>query len=778
MKKGTVVEVIRNDGSADIHFVFYCDQYIPVSRIDQLTLSMLEPCNSVAKMQPQFPSLLDLLATGQVIPQEVTLMNGMERNAFMLKTRTQNCVSVTPFPDAHLFRNTKELFLNHIKIRVEPHRMPVPAPGPEQPKLFSVQDESVSHCLYIQQGDQYHKMNRGQYYEMAIAPFLWVLTCNGMASPKDVKDFEWPIGPDGNIVVTLPPGNVVRCAFRLNQETTDREKRIEMTFAERHPYEFKVIAPVSQTIGDPIWFYQPTGVEAMSGWLTTANYCTHLMNAMLILGRNTTYDVHGTDYLFTIDTVQINRDLFSTMQDVHIFGQLSMPQCPMENVVAARFTVPDALSDGVCQLLRSANETGMDDLFRLPYLYTINVATGSCVKQPIDYTSVNRYDNEIKLPYMDHENYSQLITPEIEMLLMKNVMHQMGFTYSKMGADFLQCPEHSMLIDFYVRRQHGNIGFHFDLTYMFHVSTLSLLFCMPDELVRPGPMIAPVRFGDMPSVSPSPDVTTFTVKNKTCVMVGNAVVTHSTPKTEFLTARGKQAVSFEFQGRAPEFEFNFPDMWVSPAFSAEMERTKNVARSFLRLWHVVSMREEAKKHIGEPVQMFSTEVFRQAIAEIVALQEQWLGARAHTCINIGRGEDIGPHTLSGALASAKIQGYIGGRQANNANSKLPFVAESKANSKLAYSVGFSKTQMNKKSSSKSRVSPKRASTMSSMRDKIRTKLNHLKSIITNADRDVIIGTAALSRSSSRSSSRSTRRASTGQIAKKQKSATRKMRRSL
>jgi hypothetical protein len=212
-----------------------------------------------------------------------------------------------------------------------------------------------------------------------------------------------------------------------------------------------------------------------------------------------------------------------------------------------------------------------------------------------------------------------------------------------------------------------------------------------------------------------------------------------------------------------------------------MERSKTVTRSFLRLWHVVSMRDEAKEHIGAPVQMFDPDSFRQAIAEIIAIQNQWLGARGHTCINVGRGEDIGPQTLSTALASHKIQGYIGGRQANKVDSKLPFVADSK----LAHSVGFSKTLMNKKSSNRSRVSPNRASTMSSMREKIRTKLNHLKSIITNADRDVIIGTALRrrsSRSSSRSSrssrSRGTRRASTGQIAKKQQSATRKMRRSL
>jgi hypothetical protein len=468
--------------------------------------------------------------------------------------------------------------------------------------------------------------------------------------------------------------------------------------------------------------------------------------------------------------VQANRDFFHTMQDVHVFGQLSLPQCPMETVVAARFNVPDRLSDGICQMLRTANEHRMDDLFRLPYLYTINIAAGTCVKQSIDYEKINRFDNEIKLPHMDHAKYSQLITSDIEMLLMKNVMYQMGFTYGKMGEEFPQCPEHSMLIDFYVRRDQTNIGFHFDLTFMFHVSTLSLLFCMPDDIVRPGPMIAPIRFKAQPSVSPLPDVTTFTVKNKTCVMVGNAVVSHSTPSTTLLTARGTQTVPYEYAPQPPGF--NFPDMWISPAFSEEMERSKTVTRSFLRLWHVVSMREEAREHIGAPVQMFDPESFRQAIAEIIAIQNQWLGARGHTCINVGRGEDIGPQTLSTALASHKIQGYIGGRQANKVDSKLPFVVDSK----LAHSVGFSKTLMNKKSSNRSRVSPNRASTTSSMREKIRTKLNHLKSIITNADRDVIIGTA-LRRSSSRSR-RSTRRASTGQIAKKQRSATRRRPQSL
>jgi hypothetical protein len=75
----------------------------------------------------------------------------------------------------------------------------------------------------------------------------------------------------------------------------------------------------------------------------------------------------------------------------------------------------------------------------------------------------------------------------------------------------------------------------------------------------------------------------------------------------------------------------------------------------------------------------------------------------------------------------------------------------------------------------------RASTMSSMREKIKSKLHHLKTIFANANRNVIIVPDALKRRSSRSISRSTsrstsrtRRASTGQIAKKQqRSATRR-----
>lgn len=793
MTRGTIVEVIRNDGTADIHFLFYCDKYIPISSIDQLTPSMLEKCNGVAKMQPQLPSLLDLLATGQVIPplELSTMTRRIQRTEFMNNTTTVNWILVTPFPSVSLFLDTEKLYLNHIKIRVE-NRAPVPMPAPAQPKLFSVQDEAVSQCLYIQQGDQYHKVNRGQYYDMTtFAPLLRVLTCNGMFNPKHVSEFEWPIGQDGNTVVTLPHSNIVRCAFNLNQETTDRDKQIEMTFAHQEPYEFKVSVPVSRTIGDPIYFYQPTGVQEFTGWTIITKYRTHLMDARLMLGKNATYSkdtnqAGGIDYLFTIDPVQINMEFFHTMQDVHIYGDISLPDCPMENVVSARFNVPDALSNGICDILRYADDQKMNDLFRLPYVYTINVATGSCNKRVIDYEQINRIPNEGDLPYLSHADYDKLITPDVELLLMQNIMHQMGFTYSKMGDDFLQCPEHSTIIDFYVRRRHSQVVFHFDLTAMFLVSTLSLLFCMPPGMVRPGPMIAPIAYQAQPSVSPAPDVTTFTVKNKTCVILNNAVMTHSTPGMTHLIKRGKSTVPYEYSPNPPEF--NFPDMWVSPAFSEEMERSTSVSRSFLRLWHVVSMREEARQHIGVPMQMlFAPEVFMQSIVGIMELQKQWLGARGHTCIHVGRGQDIGPQTISRALASAKVQGYIGGRQATKAysklplvaeskvNSKLPFVAESKVNSKLAHSVGFSKTLTSKKSSSESRVSPKRASTISSMREKISSKLNHFKSIITNADRDVIIGTAF--KPSSRGTSR-TRRASTGPNEKKQGSATRRRQRSL
>jgi hypothetical protein len=325
---------------------------------------------------------------------------------------------------------------------------------------------------------------------------------------------------------------------------------------------------------------------------------------------------------------------------------------------------------------------------------------------------------------------------------MGNVLFQMMFTYGKFGTQFMECPEHSMVIDFYVRRDSGQVGFHYDLTEMFQVSSFSLLYSMPPGVIRPGPMFSPVPFGQAPSAVPLSQVTTFAVGRHTCILVNNVAGTHSTPCMESLFERGCKRHKLETMGNGL-YKFNFPEMWIPEEFQAEMVATKETPRSFLRMWHVVNF-ESAMPYLSQPVLMFDRDFFGQMISDTIVMQQKWLAEEPCACIDIGN--QLGPTTISDAAAARRVRGMFGGRQ--SAIHDVPTLFHDKSHDKFhdkshdkyhnkSHTVSNDDAIRIKKSPAPS-ASSKRASTMSSIREKIKSKLTQLKHICADANKNVMV----------------------------------------
>lgn len=727
----TVVEVIR-DG---VSLFFFCNRLSP---------SPLGPTQIVAACPAEYATQMQsILASGQVQGHEFDI----DINSMLIKMNTYPNSAVTPFPNLEQFRN--RFSVNHLTIRMITQR--------EQGKPFSV-DGPSAQCLYIQTGDnQYERLVAGTVYPQPVSVKMMIASCNGLIPVQMLTQGDDYTLTDTEMdqIFALNPSRIIVMSFRLNRASTDRDKKVVIVV----PPGLQISVPVTNDANSsPVCVYEPMSVvERFSKWNIALSYQTDSLTTALTPGANmrvaevNEVNPGQTVYLFEIDVLKINMELLQTMENVRIHGNLNLAHCPLETVVAARFKTPENLSEFVCAMLDNLNrDSRVADLFRLPYLYTLNVANGTCVKQKINHEQINRLPNETALTYLDDALYDQLITPEVEMMLMKNIMFQMAFTYGKFGDNFMSCPQHSMVIDYYVRRAHSQVGFHYDLTANFQVSSLSLLFSMPDGMVRPGPMIAPVHYGA--KVAPSTTVSTFNVARHVCVIVNNSAVTHSTPDMEALSRRGQKYIPFEFT-RTKE-SFDFPEMWVSDEFSHHMEQTKLVPRSFLRLWHVVYVGDEAQSNLGRMEPMFQAE-FPGFVSDVMQIQQEWFRANPCTCINVGGVADIHPTTLSDALKTHKVKGQMGGRQ-SRAESGL-FQRSNK--SKTYASVGLTKM---------SRVSPKRASTMSSIKEKIRVRMNQYKSIFSNPNKNVVI---YLPKKSRRIPATRKRAASMGQLRSKQHSST-------
>ena len=601
-------------------------------------------------------------------------------------------------------------------------------------------DELTASCMYFYDGYLFKPTQPGVMYPVSS------LACATPANFLKIKQLSQ--GIDYNIDFNTPsfmlnPANIRGSAFALTKDSPDENKRVVITIELS-----SLSVPVRYGVySNLICVYIPPGSSMPAPAMT---YRTDIVLNPLRIGQNCHQIPHpnfsgNPNFSLTmIDPDAMTVQCLETLDNVHITANLGLAQCPAERLIAARVATPEPLVTPLRLLVNHLNETLTDvqyGLFRLPFVYEINVQTNTCTKTPINATEIMKLTTETGMSYLSPELYHTLIEP-YEALLIRNMLFQMMFVYEKRGLEFkANCPPHKMLFDFYLRRDSRQVAFHYDRTPFFEVSTLSLLYLMPDRVTRPGPHIIPMPTRIDPSVPGGmhfldPDerseitrVCTFQVQNGTCVMCNNSFTSHSTPGTRQLFARGDQPVSWlRFNPENPDDpanskRFHFPAMHIPDEYKAHMEATKGIPRSFIRMWHVVSQPEsrDSTGIFGAPQLMFSPEEFDGMVSVALQLQELWLRGAACICLEL---TDYHSPSEMSRKVHGNVRGAWGGRQASTKSTKL---------AKLAKSASFSPKA--KEMHSKNQF---RASTMSSVREKIKRKLMQFEKIYKDANQNVLI----------------------------------------
>lgn len=625
-------------------------------------------------------------------------------------------------------------------LRVEDAVMgsPIRQPNLHDPSVMF--NELTASCMYYYDGNSFTPTNHSVLYPVSS---LACATPSGFfrINQLSADDFRFDMA---TLSFMLNPDNIRGSAFALTKDSPDMNKRVVVAVSPSH-----LSVPVNYgRSSNLICLYIPPG----SSSIPAMTYRTNIVLNPLSIGRNCMQIPHpnfqGNPYfsLTMIDPDAMTIECLETLDNVHITGNLQLPQCPTERLIAARVATPEPLVTPLRELVDNLNRglPGAEfDLFRLPYVYEINVQTNTCTKTPVNAAEIMKLNTETGLSYLSQELYHRLIEP-YESLLIRNMLFQMMFVYEKIGPEFkANCPPHKMLFDFYLRRDSRQVVFHYDRTAFFEVSTLSLLFIMPDGVTRPGPHIIPMPTQIDPSVeggmrfldpeTRSGDtltrVCTFQVQNGTCVMCNNTFTSHSTPGTTQLFERGVKPVSWlKFNPQNPDDpanakRFHFPEMHIPQGFRDRMEETKRMPRSFIRMWHVVSDPvRDSTGYFGPAQLMFSPQVFDGMVNDALELQGHWL--RQAGCICVELTQYHSPTEMSEKVHGI-VRGMLGGRHASSS-------LKTKS-AKLAKSASFSlKT---KEMHSKNQL---RASTMSSVREKIKRKLMQFEKIYKDANQNILI----------------------------------------
>jgi hypothetical protein len=627
-------------------------------------------------------------------------------------------------------------------LRLEDAVMESPIRQPNLDELSVMFNELTASCMYYYDGNSFMPTQPHAMYPVSL------LTC---ATPTGFfpiiqlsaeHDYHIDINTSSFM---LNPANIRGSAFALTKHSPDVNKRVVVTVP---PHHLSVLVNHG-SFSNLICLYIPPGSSSPA-----MTYRTDIVLNPLNIGVNCFQSLHPNSqgnpnfHVTMIDPHVMTVECLETLDNVHITGNIQLAQCPSERLIAARVATPEELVTPLRALVYNLNRelpSREFDLFRLPYVYEINVQTNTCTKTPINADEIMKLNTENGMSYLSRELYVTHIAPQ-ESLLIRNMLFQMMFVYEKIGPGFkASCPPHKMLFDFYLRRDSSQVAFHYDRTAFFEVSTLSLLFIMPDGVTRPGPHIIPMPTQIDPSVPGGmryldPEtrsdrltrVCTFQVQNGTCVMCNNTFTSHSTPGTTQLFERGVKTVSWlNFNPHDPDDpanakRFHFPEMHIPDEYKARMEATKIMQRSFIRMWHVVSDPVRDSTGIfGHPQIMFPAEVFDGMVNTALELQGHWLrGAR---CICLELTEYTSPTEMSEKVHGT-VRGAFGGRHASSS-----FKTKSAKLAKLAKSASVSLKAKEMHSNNQFR-----ASTMSSVREKIKRKLMQFEKIYKDANQNVLM----------------------------------------
>jgi hypothetical protein len=649
-------------------------------------------------------------------------------------------------------------------------RLDTPAATFPPPPTMVQMDELSSSCLYcrdpMRTDVSFIQTVHGTQYNLAT---LFCLTSSGFGSLHDLKMGD-SFGDDFMIYdqgrqLRLNPSHVKQISFGLTSESSDHP-RVTLEFANGgYTIPFN-----SRGVTESLHIYVPLNQQN-----AVIHISYHSDYVDVQMSRISAWQLNAAVTL--IDPNSMIATFAKDMRNVHLHANLQLPQCPMEQLVSARVNFA-GLTEPICAFLDNlfTSTEGLDNkdpkkyAIKIPYIYSINMQTMTCTR-----TLMTGHELEKTIPLVTVEEFAHFnatTTPDgltLEQHLIRYTLFQMMLSYRKFTwAEFLTCPVHSITFDLYLRRDASQVVYHYDLTPGNLVSSVGLLYSMPEGHMKMGPQIIPRRYRTYitdalidKNVMP---MCAFVMRNS-AILFNNATSAHTTPNVPNFLSREDYTAPYEVKNSqhatiySAMLNVTHEKITIPPSIRAKLMQSSDpsrTSRTFLRSWHIVDISPEQEANLGitEPVAFSMSMPFGEMATRTMEECFAWVRKAGCTCIEVGMdqaGEVIFPSKIPGHLRGGRTPSQFGKLQAKAAQLK-------------ALSTQ-SKTQYSHRSKM---ASPIRAYTISisHMKQQIGSKLEKIRAVLKNPKKNFVVMSGPRTRSRSHSHT---------QYAPKKRSQTRKVR---
>jgi hypothetical protein len=341
-------------------------------------------------------------------------------------------------------------------------------------------------------------------------------------------------------------------------------------------------------------------------------------------------------------------------------------------------------------------------------------------------------------------HFNATTTPDgltLEQHLIRYTLFQMMLSYRKFTwAEFLTCPVHSITFDLYLRRDASQVVYHYDLTPGNLVSSVGLLYSMPEGHMKMGPQIIPRRYRtDITDALIDKNVMpmcAFVMRNS-AILFNNATSAHTTPNVPNFLSREDYTAPYEVKNSqhatiySAMLNVTHEKITIPPSIRAKLMQSSDpsrTSRTFLRSWHIVDISPEQEANLGitEPVAFSMSMPFGEMATRTMEECFAWVRKAGCTCIEVGMdqaGEVIFPSKIPGHLRGGRTPSQFGKLQAKAAQLKAVSAQ--------------SKTQHSHRSKMASHI---RASTISisHMKQQIGSKLEKIRAVLNNPKKNLLV----------------------------------------
>lgn len=612
---------------------------------------------------------------------------------------------------------------------------------PPPPTMVQM-DELSSSCLYcrdpMRTDVSFTQTVHGTQYNLAT---LFCLTSSGFGSLHDLKMGD-SFGDDFMIYdqgrqLRLNPSHVKQISFGLTSESSDHP-RVTLEFANGgYTIPFN-----SRGVTESLHIYVPLNQQN-----AVIHISYHSDYVDVQMSRISAWQLNAAVTL--IDPNSMIATFAKDMRNVHLHANLQLPQCPMEQLVSARVNFA-GLTEPICAFLDNlfTSTEGLDNkdpkkyAIKIPYIYSINMQTMTCTR-----TLMTGHDLEKSIPLVTVEEFAHFnatTTPDgltLEQHLIRYTLFQMMLSYRKFTwAEFLTCPVHSITFDLYLRRDASQVVYHYDLTPGNLVSSVGLLYSMPEGHMKMGPQIIPRRYRtDITDALIDKNVMpmcAFVMRNS-AILFNNATSAHTTPNVPNFLSREDYTAPYEVKNSqhatiySAMLNVTHEKITIPPSIRAKLMQSSDpsrTSRTFLRSWHIVDISPEQEANLGitEPVAFSMSMPFGEMATRTMEECFAWVRKAGCTCIEVGMdqaGEVIFPSKIPGHLRGGRTPSQFGKLQAKAAQLKAVSAQ--------------SKTQHSHRSKM---ASPIRASTISisHMKQQIGSKLEKIRAVLNNPKKNLLV----------------------------------------